>query len=275
MSNPGRHSPSRKQFGLGLGRHDRNNPHHVQRPGGTDCWLLEYAIAGSAFVQMGDRRWALREGEMLLYKPGTPQDYGMDENIGYWDHIWACFIPPATWLELLEWPVLIPGLMHLSLPPNSRAHVQSQLDSARLHMHRSWERKKMFAMNLLESVFLWCDRSNPVRAKAQMDPRLRAVLEHIYLDYARAQRLTKLSELVGLSPSRLSQLFKKHLGLSPAKFLERIRLDRAEELLLANERRTLAEIAEGIGFSNAFHLSSVFKRRRGLSPKAFRQKSES
>ena len=45
-----------------------------------------------------------------------------------------------------------------------------------------------------------------------------------------------------------------------------------DRLLLLRDTQTLGELAERFGFSNAFHLSRVFKQHFGIAPKFFRQR---
>ena len=46
-----------------------------------------------------------------------------------------------------------------------------------------------------------------------------------------------------------------------------LKLDMARQLLAAEPERTLSDVAETFGFSDAFHLSHACKRRFGLSPR--------
>lgn len=85
------------------------------------------------------------------------------------------------------------------------------------------------------------------------------------------ERLTaaELAKAVGLSVSRLHELFRRETGRTPAEMLAHIRLDRAEELL----RRTtlpIAEIALLAGYSEQSALTRSLRKRRGTTPHVFR-----
>ena len=42
----------------------------------------------------------VRPGDVILYQPGTPQDYGQHDRAGRWRHVWVHWVPRA---EVLEW----------------------------------------------------------------------------------------------------------------------------------------------------------------------------
>lgn len=65
-----------------------------------------------------------------------------------------------------------------------------------------------------------------------------------------------------------SELFKKTFKMSPVRFVTKLRIDYAKELLVTN-RRSVSEIAEMSGFSNAYYFSTVFKKQTGFSPSQY------
>ncbi len=73
-----------------------------------------------------------------------------------------------------------------------------------------------------------------------------------------------------MSPRSFHRHVCKELGVSPARFVEAVRLDAARRLL---EARTLdlAQVAERTGFSGPDHLIRAFGRRLGVTPTAYRQ----
>lgn len=83
--------------------------------------------------------------------------------------------------------------------------------------------------------------------------------------------LKHIEELVGQSRRTIERAFRDRLGRSPAKELERLRVERATSLLL-DTRLTSAEIADRVGFVSEQRMRRVFLRRFGMSPLQFRGK---
>lgn len=69
----------------------------------------------------------------------------------------------------------------------------------------------------------------------------------------------------GLKYSHFSVLFGKNYGMSPVKYITKMRVDYAKELLITG-RYTVTQIAEMCGFSDVYYFSAVFKKETGFSP---------
>lgn len=84
--------------------------------------------------------------------------------------------------------------------------------------------------------------------------------------------LTELSEFVSLSPSYLSRAFKDTTGYSVIEFFNKIKIDKAEELIILGDKK-IKEVSEALGFKDEFYFSRLFKKVKGMSPKEFYSKN--
>ncbi len=80
-----------------------------------------------------------------------------------------------------------------------------------------------------------------------------------------------LCHATGLEYAYFSELFKKTFKMSPVRFVTKMRIDYAKELLVTN-RWSVSEIAEMCGFSNTYYFSNVFKKQTGFSPSQYPDK---
>jgi AraC-like DNA-binding protein len=71
-----------------------------------------------------------------------------------------------------------------------------------------------------------------------------------------------------IDPSYLSRLFQRFAATTPYRFLTKLKMNRAAELLL-DQRMFVKEAAAELGFADAFHFSRTFKRVYGVSPERF------
>jgi len=79
-----------------------------------------------------------------------------------------------------------------------------------------------------------------------------------------------VAKRVGLSPSRLQQLFRARLDCSVQQFIERARLQEARYWLMHTGLR-ISEIAEHTGFSDGFYFTRRFAKAFGRSPSQYRK----
>jgi AraC family transcriptional regulator len=87
---------------------------------------------------------------------------------------------------------------------------------------------------------------------------------------AREQRsLTSIAAQLDVSPAYLTDLFRRHEGLSIARYQRRLRLSRA--LLELPDTANIAALALELGFSSHAHFSTAFRATYGETPSAYRK----
>lgn len=96
------------------------------------------------------------------------------------------------------------------------------------------------------------------------------VTDFILVHLNQVLSLPVLAQQVGFSPYHFARLFRQTTGESPHQFVLRQRIERAQRLLKERDM-PLAHIALESGFANQSHLTQVFKRHLGLTPRAYRQ----
>jgi transcriptional regulator GlxA family with amidase domain len=80
----------------------------------------------------------------------------------------------------------------------------------------------------------------------------------------------RLADIAGTSTRSLARLFAAEMGVTPHEFVERVRLDRARNLLEATGL-ALKAVAIDSGFANPGQMRSTFQRRLGLTPQRYRE----
>lgn len=83
--------------------------------------------------------------------------------------------------------------------------------------------------------------------------------------------LEDLTRRVHVSPSHLSFLFRTELGTSFKQLLLRMRIHRAREILAAEPRRQITDVAFSVGFADLSHFEKSFRKIVGRSPREFRR----
>ena len=78
----------------------------------------------------------------------------------------------------------------------------------------------------------------------------------------------ELASAVNLSQTHLTNLFQRYLGMSPAKYITRIRLEECKALLSSGEM-SVGEIADLMGYSSIPHFCKQFRQWTGISPAGF------
>lgn len=129
---------------------------------------------------------------------------------------------------------------------------------------------QMLAVHLLRHYI-----SAPIRIKevsqALTQRQLKRVTDFVLANLHQDLSLEALAEQAGFSPYHFARLFRQTAGESPHQFVLRQRIEKAQ-YLLRETNASLAYVALESGFANQSHLTRIFKRHLGLTPKAHCQK---
>jgi transcriptional regulator GlxA family with amidase domain len=100
--------------------------------------------------------------------------------------------------------------------------------------------------------------------------RIRAVLTYIREHLTEALPIEQLAEAACVSVRQFSRAFAAQTGMSPAKAVERMRVESARPRI-EDGREPLEVIAPSVGFRDAEHMRNSFVRIFGQSPQAMRR----
>lgn len=98
------------------------------------------------------------------------------------------------------------------------------------------------------------------------------LMQYIQFNYARIISLEDLSTLAGVNKTTLIGIFKEVYGTTPIRYINRIRLRKAKELLV-NTDANVSEIAELVGFQSIHYFSRFFKGKENCTPMEYRMRN--
>lgn len=94
--------------------------------------------------------------------------------------------------------------------------------------------------------------------------QLRAIADAVLADPAGDHSLPSLAAAAAVSPRHLTRLFRSEFRTTPARWVERVRLDRAQQLLLDGHSITTTARLSGLGSDET--LRRAFARHLGTTP---------
>jgi len=95
-------------------------------------------------------------------------------------------------------------------------------------------------------------------------------IKFIEENYPQDIGVNDISSSVHLSYSHLARLFKEHTGDSVNHHINKIRLGKAQRLLMCTDKN-LAQIAGEVGYNNDHYFCTAFKKLYGVTPSSFRR----
>lgn len=176
-----------------------------------------------------------------------------------WEHVWTAqaAFHQQTFEECFPDPrFLVQEHEHL-VETIALGDPAAAEDAARSHVEAVW--------------FRLADEADPKPAPdGGLDALLRAAA-HLAFSLSRPLRLEDVAaEVAFTSPGHLSRLFRQHYGLSFQGYLQKLRLDKAAELLRTT-RLPVSRIARRVGYNDVSRFGQHFKRHTGQTPRAWRK----
>jgi ABC-type glycerol-3-phosphate transport system substrate-binding protein/KaiC/GvpD/RAD55 family RecA-like ATPase len=95
-------------------------------------------------------------------------------------------------------------------------------------------------------------------------------VESIHRNLSRSLSVQALAKELGVSRSHLIRQFKRGTRMTPLRYLNQARVDKAKELLQYTTFN-VSEVSVQVGFKSIFHFSKVFRQISGRNPSEFKQ----
>ncbi len=233
------------------------------------------------FLESGEQTYVVRDtschltgGDLFLTFPGERHGTGRTpEGKGrlYW---MLLFVPQRNrvflGLRASEAKELIGQLLHLPRQFRAARDIKRTLDrifevfDRRDGPLRVADLRNLLLRFLLDVVDSALEQEPTI--SLEMQEVCRFILDHLGEPLA----VRDLARQACLSQSRLKARFKAEVGIPPADYVMRQRVERAKELL-ANTETNIAELAASLGFSTSQYFATVFRRYTGETPSKFRQ----
>jgi AraC-like DNA-binding protein len=99
----------------------------------------------------------------------------------------------------------------------------------------------------------------------------RKIERYLHDNLEHGLRVELLAEVLPLSVSHFCRAFKETFGETPHAYIMRLRLEKAQHLMLATEE-PLSQIALACGLADQAHLSKLFRRKLGETPSNWRRR---
>ena len=118
---------------------------------------------------------------------------------------------------------------------------------------------KMYVISPIESV-----------NKTYRIDQIKAVLKHIEQNYAANITLNNLADIANMNPNYFCRVFQDVTQQTPMDYVIYYRIEQAA-MMLATTTLSITDIAMASGFNDHSYFTKIFKRIKGITPRAYRK----
>jgi AraC-like DNA-binding protein len=235
-----------------------------------DLYQISYVLKGKTRVLIGNRRYKVNAGDLLLIAPGQRHGSGPEEDNKKFELLQFKF----NLNRKLSFPCA--ACIHIGYPADLLASFHSIINE--FHMRRP-QREMIMRLDLAR-LMLFVHRQVSYKEKQYnlslkpgglpMKHCVDKAMRYMQANYMRRLTLPEIARASGCSVSGIEHSFKRYAGISPVGYLINWRLSKALEIM-GNTEKKLEAISGETGFSSVHYFSRLFRKRYNYSPRRYAQ----
>ena len=237
-------------------------PNHAFGPATRDHYLLHFVVSGKGRFVTPRGEYTVFENQMFIIKPHEITYYEADGN-DPWSYIWLGFTS--------EFP--LPAELSASdviTAPELRELFISASDNSRFD-----EKSGNGAYECYLCGMIW-QLIGILRSRSQSAVRIgesyvSPAISIIRSEYQNQLTVVGIAARLHVNRCYFSEVFKAVTGVSPKKYLDDFRMEKAADLL-TKRAVNVSVTALSVGFSDVFAFSRAFKKHYGVSPTEYVEK---
>lgn len=253
----------------------REEASHRFRAGAQAHWVLCYVVEGTSRISIeGKTEALLKPGSIACLSPNSSH-WGQHDLEPKHHLLWVSFQLNRIESRHPDWR-LSQALhrVHFAHDLGHLEHHFRQLirEATTPSIHQA-SGVRLALDSLVLEVLRGLTEPRKILSLVSVHPAISKALTILETKFRRNWSVNELAEEVGLSRSRLAELFNLEVGYSVHKFLNKVRVRHAEKLL-GHSELAVGEIASECGFATIQHFSRVFKEVNGQTPVIFRRRRD-
>ncbi len=246
---------------------------------------ITYVHRGQGIRMVGDSVSHFRAGDFVLVGSNLPHTWISDDTYNRQEDqvevIVLQFSPQLLANPLLALPEL-KHLQRLAKRSGRGLHYTGSVQAQAIDLLKQLTETggvsglQLFLqlMNLLEQ-----DNTAITLASAGFHPRLsddsgerlQAICEYMHAQFIEPLRLADLAAIAHMNPTAFCRFFRRMTGQTAGEYLTDLRISKACNLLIDQSKLPISAVAFQSGFQSQTLFNRLFRRKKGMTPRAFRQ----
>lgn len=234
--------------------------------------LLQYTVDGEGIFETNDTSYRMNAGRAFLAEIPGEHRYYLPSDQTHWQFYFMLLRPQLVlplWNEMKAGLGLTPYLDAGSIPVRMLRDIITEAHAGRI------TDPYIASSYVYQFITELCRHAAAgQRNREQWPQAVRQAAQFIEFHYNRMIGQEQLAEQLQLSKFHLLRSFTKHVGVTPNDYLNRIRIEKAVELLRTTDW-SIEKIGAEVGYSSGSYFIKVFHKLTGQTPGSFRSGNNS
>ncbi|MBQ7225378.1 MAG: helix-turn-helix transcriptional regulator [Clostridia bacterium] len=236
--------------------------HSIER-GRLDYYLI-YVLTDGMSVLRQDKWQELEPGSILIVPPNTPHKHRHENATA--SFLWVHFTGGDVESTLKRYKIgLFPSIHRTATVNNISNRFQKLFEGfARNDSYRTYD-----LAALLDRLLIEIGRAIGKRETERVS--LSKSIRYVNENYATQIKIPSLAQMENMCMTAYNMVFKKQMGMSPTKYIIKLRTDNAKELLRTTNLK-IREVGAICGYDDVNFFRKTFKKEVGISPLEYRER---
>jgi AraC-like DNA-binding protein len=233
------------------------------------CYIFQYSIAGWGEIRIDEDVYRVNPGEAFIVSAPSNHRYRLPDESPYWEFVYITLY--GSHVEQC-WDYVQQSLGPVSsFAPDSPAirTLMKLLGEASSQRIADGYQASALAYQFVTELYRSCRQDAP--SPEQWPPEIASAATYMRESYDKLTGIEQLAMQLGVSKHHFSRKFHKVTGLTAVHFLQKIRIEKAIELLLGTTL-SIDQIARLVGYSNGSYFCKIFHGAMGTTPSEFRER---
>lgn len=254
-----------------IGYYPKARFHYRERDNGINQNILIYCVDGRGWAEIEEKRVVVDKGQYLIIPKNKTHRYGADDS-SPWSIYWVHFKGKSD--ESIIKSLTKGGddsYSNLASFGEKRFGLFEDIYST-LELGYSSDRLNYSSMVLWNYLATFC-YPEFFNNQTRKDEPVEVVIRYMHENSGKSMQLKEMADLVHISASHFSALFKKKTGYSPLDYFNHIKIQKACQYLEFTDIH-VKELGYQLGFNDPFYFSRLFNKYMGESPVEYRKRKK-
>ncbi len=232
-----------------------------------------YIISGNCQFYINGKSFYAKCGDIIVFKSGDIHSYTQ------WSEDFTCYISLFDPILIYNNQIKLPYVKTYITKEDLEKHniiptINNLFDDFLTELTNTEKYHEAITQAYLVQIYATLSRyfedtENKGPNGSKSFEAFQKILDYISENYAHDISLDDLSDVLNYSTSTISHMFPTFIGISFKKYLNKVRIDKALDLLKDNSIN-ITDIATQCGYNNVRAFNSAFKTETGATPTEIR-----